>query len=255
MDIQSTDESAVRMALQAAIPPLREPADRVTEVGTRVRRHRARTAAAAALAVALVLAGASAWQLARAHDAPTQAAAGADCPSTEAAVVAGRTDNPGPIVPSGAIRASLCVRPSGFAPVPDDTDYSPRTLTQNVDQLVSFANSLPGPSTTNGGCFMVGHEVEMSFAFSYADGPPMVVWLDLNCSALRTAGHTRYFGYLSALDTFLRLYRSTTLDTRRRPPPLRTVSAATAASRRRCCLILWSRWRRAAMSWPRAPGS
>jgi hypothetical protein len=197
--------------LQDAVPPLREPAARIVEVGARVRRYRARTAAAAALAVAVVLAGAGALALARPHPGSRPATgAGDDCPPADVAAPRyTRTDTPGAIVPSGAIRATLCVRPSSEFRSPFEIDYSPRALTQNVDELVSLANSLPDPSTPPGGCLMVGYSTEMSFAFGYADGPPVVVWLDRNCGALVTAEHTRYLRrYQELPDAFYQLYRA-----------------------------------------------
>lgn len=210
MNTEPADESALRTALQDAVPPLREPADRVAEVGARVRRYRARATAAAALAVAVVLAGAGALELARPHHGSGPATgAGDDCPPADVAAPRyTRTDTPGALVPSGAIRATLCVRPSRDFPSPFGIDYSPRTLTQNVDEMVSLANSLPGPPST-APCFLIGYFTEMSFVFGYANGPPLVVWVDRNCGALFTAEHTRYFrGHSEALNAFYQLYRT-----------------------------------------------
>ncbi len=212
MHTESADESALRTALQDAVPPLQEPADRVAEIGTRVRRYRARTAAAAAaLTVAVVLAGAGALDLVRPQRSPGPAATGAahDCPPADVALPRDtRTDSPGAIVPSGAIRATLCERPSSEFRSPPEIDYSPRALTQNVNELVSLANSLPGPSKTPRACTAVGYSTEMSFVFGYTDRPPLVVGVDRNCGALVTAERIRYFGYGEALNAFYQLYRA-----------------------------------------------
>jgi hypothetical protein len=212
MNTESADESALRTALQDAVPPLREPADRVAEVGARVRRYRARTVAAAAMAVAVVLAGAGALALARPHHRPGLAATGAgdDCPPADVAEpTRASPDTPGAIVPSGAIRATLCERKSKDFPSPFEIDYSPRMLTQKVDELVSLANSLPDPSTKRNICFPVGYLTEISFVFGYADRPPLVVWVDRNCGALFTAERTRYFlRYKELPDAFYQLYRA-----------------------------------------------
>jgi hypothetical protein len=208
MSMESADEAAARVALQTAVPPLREPIDRVAEVGLRVRRHRMRTATTAALAVVVVLAGAGALELVRAHDGGATAAAADDCPPADMAVPAeSRSDDPGPIVPSGAVRIRLCVRPADKALPAPDVDYSPRTLTQNVDELVALANSLPGPESSHG-CLTMKDRSEQSFVFGYADGPPVVVWVDRICGILHTVRRTRYSGQPAPLDVFYRLYRA-----------------------------------------------
>jgi hypothetical protein len=177
-----------------------------------MRGVRVRTAAAAAVvAVAVVLAGAGALELARPKHNPEPAATGPadDCPPAD--VAAPRytvTDTPGAIVPGGAIRATLCERPSSESRPPIEIDYSPRILTRNVHELVSLANSLPGPSAEPRSCSAVGYSTEMSLVFGYADRPPVVVGVDRNCSALVTAERTRYFGYWEALNTFYQLYRA-----------------------------------------------
>ena len=210
MNTESADESALRTALQHAVPPLQEPADRVAEIGTRVRRYRARTAAAAALAVLVVLAGAGALELARPQNGPEPVATGAadDCPTADVPAPPNfRTDTPGAIVPGGAIRATLCERPTSEFRSPVEIDFSPRTLTRNVHDLVSFANGLPGPSEESGKCTLIGYTTEMSFVFGYADRPPSVVGVDRNCGALFTAERNR-FGSSKALNAFYRLYRA-----------------------------------------------
>jgi hypothetical protein len=210
LNTESADESALRTALQGARPPLQEPADRLAEVGDRVRRFRVRTTAAAALAVVVVLTGGGALAAAELqHRRAPAIPAGADCPSVEVPTPPDPwTDAPGPLVPNGAIRATLCERPRSGSQAGSSfkVDYSPRMLTQRVDQLVSWISSLPGPALPM--CFLIEYSSVVSLVFAYADGPPVVVWVDFSCSTLFTAKRVRYTPYMEELDAFYQLYRA-----------------------------------------------
>jgi hypothetical protein len=232
----------LRRVLLDAVPPLPAPADRLAEVGSRVRRARTRTVAAAAVTVALVLAGLGALGLARdARHGPVLPATSPTvrvhtdldrdgCPVEGSTVPRPSTvDVPGRLVPVGPDRVTLCETRQAFTPA--DWDVSPRPLHREVAQLVTQLNRLPDRRTAQAavqaqhpatevelGCTMVGYPSDVSFVFRYPDGSVVVVWLDRNCATVIAGDRTRYLLGEHPLDTFYALYRTQLRDTLTQPP-------------------------------------
>ncbi len=210
---EPVDEAALHDTLLAAVPPMPAPPDRLAQIGLRVRRARRWAVGASALAVAVVLGAAGALGLtgvAR-RDQPAAPAIN-DCPAVLAdrSTLAGE-DTPGPLVPPGAVRATLCEIPHGGR----DAGGSARALTRDVDRLASMFNALRArhPQASEGtsfgdSCTAVGYSHEVSFVFQYRDRPPVVVWFDRNCRTMTTTEHVRVLVDEVPSDLFATLYRA-----------------------------------------------
>lgn len=246
MNPERADEAVLHERLLAAVPPLPAPPDRLAQIGLRVRRARRRGVVASALAVALILG--AVWGVfgvvgePRRNPQPAATASmGNDCPEEQPRPPS--VEPTGPLVPPGAVRATLCEIgiPLGSSPA----QRSARTLTQHVDQLVSMFNELPDlaaaeaanrarfpdapPGTSFGvGCNFVAYP-SVWFVFRYRDQPPLVVWFEQSCSTVGTSEHTRVVTDRSPLDVFYPLYRAQ-LRAMTRPADVRTpVCPATIA--------------------------
>jgi hypothetical protein len=229
-------EEDIRRLLAEAVPALPAPADRLAEVGARVHRRRRRviagSGAAAAAAVALAL-GVPNLVLDAARSGPPSAA------STPTAAVpppsptpgddtpAGRCpkpgpsrgsvpsrDKPGPLVPTGAVKITLCqarpnAKPAGgvvWAAAPA------RTLRTDTAAVVAALNALPDraglanlPPDARLGC-RVPLQDHYTLLLAYP-GRSVVVDLDLMCGTAMSGARTR-FRPEPVIDTFIDRYRA-----------------------------------------------
>jgi hypothetical protein len=188
-------ERTLRRRLDAAVPALPEPPDRVAAVRGRVRRSRRNDAVAVGAAAVLVLLG-SAGLAARAQSGPPagRPVVAGDCPPLLPAASSRRPDQPGDLVPPGAIAVTRCetAPPAPTPPTegPARPGIAPRTLTTGVEDIVRAANALP-PVPLGQQCTLVGQPTEISLVFRYPDGHALTVVADRNCGTLTTGEHTR----------------------------------------------------------------
>ncbi|WP_432827152.1 hypothetical protein [Dactylosporangium sp. CA-092794] len=187
--------------LEALVPELAAPPDRLAAVGRRVRRRRLRAGVLAAACVALVLLGGVVAVAAGRPDTngtagPQRPVAG-DCPATPPRFEYAKSDlpstAPGDLAPHGAVRAVLC----RYNPVPElhvQRPGPPRrlVLTRDVAGLVTVLNGLPAKSGIDP-CFLAG-DGGGYLILEYGDGAKATVELAGSCGYVRRGAITRYQG-------------------------------------------------------------
>jgi hypothetical protein len=191
--MNETPEYEVGRLLAEAVPPLREPEDRIGEVRRRVRRARWRAATTTTVAAIAVLAGLAVAvpRLVAGDDAPPPASNPADCPTWSRP---SGEDTPGPLVRNGAVDATLC-RP----------DSPPMLLTTGMDRLVAALNELVHTNPEEVACTLLPIDNGPSLVLRYPDGSSTAVFVDYNCGGVMADGRTRYGDPLS---TFRELHRA-----------------------------------------------
>lgn len=174
------DHTGIGQLLAGAVPPLPEPADRIGEVRTRVRRARRRAGAAVTGAVALLVAVALAVPSLMLDDNDRAAPAelppltSDSCPNRTYPLPAGA--GPERPVPAGATDAMLCV--VGF-----DTGGVDRyqVLRIGADHLVSAVNALEPYDSARLQCVEADLVSQLSLVLRYRDGTTVTVIIDGNC--------------------------------------------------------------------------
>ncbi|MEV4513931.1 hypothetical protein AB0K00_33860 [Dactylosporangium sp. NPDC049525] len=194
--------------LDALVPDLATPPDRLAAVGRRVRRRRVLTGALTAAAVALILTGGAAVVATTRPDAheiagpdttgtagPNRPEAG-DCPAAPPLFEGGNwalpSTAPGDVAPPGAVRAVLC----RYNPVPElntERPGPPRrlVLTRDVAGLITVLNGLPTSDIDP--CF-TGGDGGGYLTLEYSDGTKAAVELSNGCGFVRRGAVTRYQG-------------------------------------------------------------
>ncbi|MBB5869733.1 hypothetical protein F4553_003112 [Allocatelliglobosispora scoriae] len=219
-----TPPDNLREVLLESVPPLGEPADRIGDVGRRVRRARTRTIMATVATTVLVGAVAlgvpTLWRGTTPQpvaDTTAPVFDAARCPVAPAKQSGELVDKPGALVPDGALSVSLCELPLDPAA---GTVPTPRTVTLRPGELVAALNALPTKEEVaaklgqpfNHGCTMIGFAEDLSLVLTYADRAQVTVALDRNCGTAIADGRTRFMSGSSKfsptlLDGFVGLYR------------------------------------------------
>ncbi len=212
-------EERLHDLLTSAVPDLPGPDDRVAAIGARVRRARLRTAGtvagAALVAVALVLGVA---QLTPPDSRPVPLASVPDipvgtdgCPTSWPALP--DSDEPGPLVPGGAVSVTLCELPVPAAGTHEANP--PRTLRSHTDQVVNAFNALPTRAQEQArhpgagrACGAVLYQTQPSYVFRYPGRPPVIVLVDQDCGTAYADGRTRVLDPADPGGRFLALYRA-----------------------------------------------
>ncbi|GIH03884.1 hypothetical protein Rhe02_19510 [Rhizocola hellebori] len=233
-------ERELYVVLNAAVPPLPAPPDRIAEVGARVRRTRGKRFGATIVAAAAVIGLVFAVNAVSPHRAlppdvvatwgvvpsPPQLDENG-CPTTWPADSWGVIDKPGQLVPAdGAASVTLCELAVRQEPIAKPA--GPRKLTSNVAGLIGALNSLPDKETMENrifdretaagrqpsrgdirlgeACTLVGYPVMRSLVVSYPNQRPSVVLFDQNCGTAHSNGRTR-FTDPDPVGSFKRYYR------------------------------------------------
>ena len=231
--------AALGRILRAAVPELRGPEDRMSEVARRLRRKR-KNATLAAVSAAVVVTAllvslpqilVSATGPGRTGAAPSVEVSpptlGPDgCPVGPPSDVS-PNDIPGPFVPTGATSVILCEQ-IVEGPAFDPQEGQPRVLsTPNVAEMVAQLNLLPTeaqllaeirlreeaagrvlPPDFGFGCTAMAIGPVRSLVLQYPDRTPVVVLEDRNCSTMTATGRgTRYISKFNPIGEFCLWYR------------------------------------------------
>ncbi|GAA3455284.1 hypothetical protein [Dactylosporangium matsuzakiense] len=229
---QADDGRDIGRMLDAAVPELAAPPDRLAAVGRRVRRRQRRAGLAAACVVLVLVGGAVAFATGHAQPerperfVPAGPPAG-DCPARPPVLPYGDgalpDSAPGDLAPAGAVRAVYC----RYDPVPELNMTRPApprrlVLTRDVAGLVTVLNALPRPYTSDA-CFNSGGGGGY-LTLEYATGPAATIELSSACWYVRRGDITRYDG-VDAWEAFDARFAAQELAASR-PAAVRAVSCA-----------------------------
>lgn len=210
------NENDVRDLLSGSVPDLSSPDDRVTAVRDRatvLRRRRHSIAAGAAVIVAAAAATTLPFFLRGEPAEPFTAGAGptAACPPyTETPPKLGQKAA-GPVVPEGAVRATMCVyRPSAGTWQTDSA-----VVDKGIAEVISTLNTLPDhdkfveehPEARNAGCTLALRP-QYRMRFEYPDGSDRTVVFAMNCGTVESGEVVRYGEITKVLDVFTSGYRA-----------------------------------------------
>jgi hypothetical protein len=144
-----------------------------------------------------VTAGAGLALTPRHHASATAPGPVTTCPAAPPSAAPGPgADQPGDLVPAGAVAVVRCDVGVAASPTPG-TSAAPRrparpVVGTDVGALVAQVNALPA-APPHLRCNDMAYATMVFLVFSYPDRAPVVVTVDQNCELLRTATRTRSY--------------------------------------------------------------
>jgi hypothetical protein len=198
--VNSPDHDAVDDRLRAylldAVPILPAAPDRLAAVLARGRRTRRLAVLSAAVAVLAVLAGTGALLSVR-HRATVATPSTITCPAVPESPAFG-PDQPGRLVPPGAVAVARCEVPvdspptPGVSAAPEPAVPAAQPLGTDVAAFAADLNALPtAPLTAR--CTLMAYATVIVLVFTYTDRSPLVITVDRNCQVLRTPTRARSY--------------------------------------------------------------
>jgi hypothetical protein len=213
------NENDIRNLLSDVVPDLSDPVDRAAQVrrrADRLRRRRRSVAMGTAVVIVLAVAGFLPTWLRGEPVEPFTAAAGPSpqCPQYAELVPKLGQGAAGPVVPEGAIRATLCT----YRPDSGTTGgwhSQAATTDRDVSGVADVLNALPDyatfvaqhPEAEDAGCFL-SRRPQYRLLFEYPDGTERTVLIAMNCGTVESGDIVRYGENTKALDEFAERYRS-----------------------------------------------
>ncbi|MCC8251220.1 hypothetical protein [Saccharothrix luteola] len=213
------NENDVRNLLSDVVPDLSDEMDRVAQVrrrADRLHRRRRTVAVGAAAVVVLAVAGFLPTWLRGEPVEPFIAAAGPspNCPQYADLVPKLGQGAEGPVVPEGAIRATLCTYRLDTGTT-GAWHSQAATIDRDVSGVVTILNALPDyatfvaehPEAVDAGCTM-SLRPQYRLLFEYPDGTERTVLFAMNCGTVESGDIVRYGENTKVLDEFAERYRS-----------------------------------------------